>query len=139
MTKRWNSITMANKGEGLPLLSGCNLGIWLVNLAFSTLELRTLCEKQKNAEREFGYKVAKELRGRLEDLYSADNVLVLTNEIVSVLEDDNYCAVSLSDGYYMLLRVNQRKVSLSTTRRVDWAGVTRVKIEKIDKLEVDRE
>src|SRR5262245_53225573 len=57
-----------------PVPSERNPGVRPVNLAFSTLELRTVCENQVAAERAYGIEVARDLRARLADLQDAENV-----------------------------------------------------------------
>jgi proteic killer suppression protein len=105
-----------------------------VNLAFRTLKLREVCLSQTKAEAKYGYKVAKLLRERLADLRAAETVLELVagrpREIPS--KPHNKYAISLTDGYRLVLRVNHAEVPLQKSGQVDWALVTRVMILGIE-------
>src|SRR5438270_63548 len=52
-------------------------GSAIVNFAFVTLELRTLCETPALAEHELGMLAAQQLRDRLADLQAVDSVMDL--------------------------------------------------------------
>ena len=103
-------------------------------IAFSTKELRSLCECRAKAERKFGITVAKELRARLADLLEAESVCELPAGQPREIEGtphNNY-SVTLCDGYRMVFCVNHSKVPVLKTGRVDWEKVSRIKVQKIE-------
>ena len=106
----------------------------LVNLAFATLKVRSLCECQATAEKEYGCAVAKQLRARLADLREADTVLELPlgrrREIPS--EPHNLYAVDLAKGYRLVMQANHNRIPVRETGNVDWSEVTRVMIMRIE-------
>jgi hypothetical protein len=105
-----------------------------VNIAFSTLKLRSLCENQAKAERQFGYKVAKQLRARLAELRAVDTVHELPAgrpREVAGNPHKNY-AVNLADGYRLVLSANHIKVPVLENGTIDWAQVSRVIVLRIE-------
>jgi proteic killer suppression protein len=111
-----------------------NWGTCPVIIAFSTKKLRSLCEFQTKAEREYGLEVAKQLRARLADLREAETVLELPAgrpREIDGAPHKNY-ALDLADGYWLVLSVNHGKVPVLKTGGVDWARVSRIKIQKIE-------
>jgi hypothetical protein len=105
-----------------------------VNIAFSTLKLRSLCESQAKAEHQYGYKVAKQLRARLAELRAVDTVLELPagrpREIAGN-PHKNY-AVNLADGYRLVLGANHTKVPVLESGGIDWAQVSWVMVVRIE-------
>ncbi len=101
-----------------------------VNLAFATLKIRSLCESQANAEKEFGFAVAKQLRATLTDLRAVDTVLDLpVGRPREVPEKPcSIYAMDLGKGYTLLLRANHNKIPLTETGKIDWSQVHRVMI-----------
>jgi hypothetical protein len=110
------------------------MAVQFVILAFSTVELRTFCEKRVAAERHFGLKVARKLRERIADLREIDKILELPagrpHEIPGV-PFPNF-AVSLGDGYRIIVAANNNKIPVTKLGKIDWSAVDRMKIIKIE-------
>ncbi len=106
----------------------------LVNLAFDTLALRTLCECQSKAERAFGLRTAARLRDRLADIRAADFAAELVAGRPREIEGGRhrFLALDLADGYRLVLCANHARIPVHETNRVDWSRVTQVKVLKIE-------
>jgi NTP pyrophosphatase (non-canonical NTP hydrolase) len=110
-----------------------------VNLAFATLELRTLCESQSQAERRYGYKVAKKLRERLADLREAATVLQLPAGRPREVPAGRYThyIIHLAGGYRLVLgMVNaaRRLVEAEAAMKAKWQDRSRAVYERFLKL-----
>ena len=106
----------------------------MIAIAFSKKKLRSLCEIQIKAEREYGIRVAKALRTRLAELRVAESLLELPAgrpREVNGAPFKNY-AVELADGYRLILGVNHGDVPVLESGGVNWARVDRVKVLKIE-------
>jgi hypothetical protein len=109
----------------------------IVNLAFVTLELRTLCETPAIAERELGMLAAQHLRDRLADLQAADSIMEVLAGNPREADPDgaSHYVIDLADGYCLKLYANHKKIP-RLGAKVNWAEVTRVMIHAIEKSEV---
>lgn len=108
----------------------------LMNLAFSTRDLRTICEEQIAAEREFGIEIAHELRARLADMRAAENVseLVAGRPREIVLNDDRLYVVDIAKGYRIVLRANNLRIRQQVQgKEIDWSQVDCVQIINVEK------
>ncbi len=110
-----------------------------MNLAFSSSELRTLCETQASAEDQYGLEVAAALRARLADIRDAANVLeLLAGQPREIADGNRRCyEIALPDGLYLVICANHDPPPLQEgTGTTDWSRVTRVKISRIERREV---
>jgi hypothetical protein len=111
--------------RGSPEIAGT-----LIQLAFESKSLRSICENVDHALGEFGTTVAEKLKHRLADLSSCTSVhdLVVGRPRIADSGDGRQMIVDLAEGYEMLFEVNHPKPPVDDTGGVDWSRVTRVKI-----------
>jgi toxin HigB-1 len=102
-----------------------------LELAFSTQALRTLCETEAAAERQFGAECAAVLRRRLADLRAAPGVADLVAGRVRPGPAKDQLVIDLTDDIVIVFCANHSKTPRATSHEVDWAKVTRVKILRI--------
>lgn len=110
-----------------------------MNLAFSNPEVRLNCECQATAERTYGICVARELRGRLADIREAANVLeLLAGQPREIADGRHRCyEIGLPEDYRLVICANHDPLPIQEgTARIDWSRVSRVKITRIEKVEV---
>lgn len=108
-------------------------GVRIVNLAFATLKIRSLCECQAKAEREFGFGVAKELRARIADLQAADTAGDLpAGKPRRMTGKPDLFVLDLARGFRLILRANHSRVPVLQNGHVDWTQVSRVMILRIE-------
>lgn len=105
-----------------------------MELAFESKSLRTICESEARAKREFGPTVAEVLKHRLADLRAATSVndLVAGRPRASRGADHQHIVVDLCNGYRIILGPNHPKNPMTETGRLDWARVSRIKVLRID-------
>jgi hypothetical protein len=86
----------------------------------------------------YGFSVAKQLRARLADLREAETVLELPagkpREIPA--QPHNNYAVTLAQGYRLVMRANHSNIPVLDNGKVDWAKVSRVMIMRIEDYHV---
>lgn len=104
-----------------------------MELSFKNRTIRTICENEEAAEKEYGLEVAKKLQSRLADIIAAKN----TEEIVvgnprEIFEDD-YCSIriDLCDGYFLVFCSNHIQRPCMENGNINWSKVSRVKILRI--------
>jgi hypothetical protein len=103
----------------------------LIQLAFESKTLRSICENEDYAQREFGVRVAEKLKHRLADLTSCTSIrdlVVGRRPRTADSEHGRQMIVDLAEGYEMLLEVNHPKPPVNETGGIDWSRVTRIKI-----------
>jgi hypothetical protein len=105
----------------------------LLELAFSTRALRTLCENEAAATRELGAKRASSLRRRLADLRAAISVkdLVAGHPTQTADSKDNL-EIDIGAGARLVFCANHSVVPRLTPGNVDWSNVSRVKLLRIE-------
>jgi hypothetical protein len=106
----------------------------VLELAFSTQELRALCETETAAERRLGAIGSAALRNRLADLRAASNVAELLELAGSRRRNGpakDQLTIDLADGVVLVFGPNQVKTPRTTSRGVDWSQVSRVKILRV--------
>lgn len=126
-----NALTLTVPAFGFPNTA--------VNLAFLTREIRTLCESQTEAEREFGIEVARKLRACLADMRETENVeeLLIVQPSAKVDGVVGRFEIHLNDGYKVVLFANHNSLPMiDKTGRIDWTRVRRLRIEAIERNEV---
>ena len=107
----------------------------ILELAFESRSLRTICESESNAKCELGSTVAEVLKHRLADLRAATSV----NDLVAGqprerdgVNQQKEMVVELCDGYRIAFEANHRKNPMKETDILDWAKVSRIKILRIE-------
>lgn len=104
-----------------------------LELAFSTLALRQLCESQLKAERQLGVGVAAALRNRIADFWDAESVSDLVAGPPQVVDESppGLVEVPLGDGYFVRFRANHASIPKLASGGVDWVNVSRIRILEI--------
>jgi hypothetical protein len=106
----------------------------VLELAFSTQDLRTLCEGQADADRRFGEACGSALRQRLADLRAAANTAEFLELVGGRARQDatrRQVEIELVNGTVMTIGPNHVKTPLGASRDVDWSQVSRVKILRL--------
>lgn len=106
----------------------------MLELAFESSELRSVCEDAAYAESRFGAIVAEALVSRLADIRAADHLLELP--FVSVRQSDEQsqekAVITLPMGRLLVIAVNHPKPPLAADGSLDWKRVIRVKILSVE-------
>lgn len=97
----------------------------LVEIAFDSLAVRTLCEDALYASSELGPKVADSLRRRIADLRAATTVSDLLIGRPRPIEGN--MMMDLSDGYTLIFGANHVR-NPAVDNEIAWDKVSRVKI-----------
>jgi len=103
----------------------------VLEFAFSTQGLRTLCETEAAADRQLGAECAAALRRRLADLRAASNVAELVAGHVRPGTAKDQLVIDLVDGAVIVLCANHVKTPRVASHEVDWAKVSRIKFLRI--------
>jgi proteic killer suppression protein len=105
----------------------------VLELAFETRSIRTLCEKQKKAERKLGVKVANQLKRRLADLIAAPTArdIVVGKPVVEKGNPGERMSLQLSDGFHLIFVANHNQNPMKEGA-VDWSKVKRIRITEIE-------
>lgn len=106
-----------------------------MEVAFDSELLRSICEDQAVATNELGPAVAGTLQRRLADLRAANAVsdLPAGHPRVSILENDKYLVIDLSEGHVIALQANHRRNPTNERGGVEWGRVSRLKVIRIDR------
>jgi hypothetical protein len=105
----------------------------ILNLAFASKALRSLCEDKSIAERKLGVASAGRLIRRLADLRAADSLAdILAGGLVQYLWPETSELSFGLNGSRLVLRVNHHVVPVDDLGDIDWKRVTRVKIVRIE-------
>lgn len=104
----------------------------ILQLAFETKHLRTLCESSADAISELGQEVAYSLIDRLADLDAAVSINdVLVGQPQAF--DNGELVLELATGYRLLGRANHPNNPKTKHGAIDWEKVSRVKLVDIVK------
>ena len=102
----------------------------LLQFAFETRHLRTICEDSAEAIKELGEEVAYALMACLADLDSADSIHdVLLGRPRT--QDNGEVEIELTSDYRLLCRANHPTNPTMTSGAIDWNKVSRIKIVRI--------
>ena len=107
-----------------------------LDLAFDSKSLRTICENEDEAIREYGQTVTETLKHRLADLMAAMSVNDLLVGHPRVLEggkDDQNMLIELGNDYQIILCANHPDNPVTENKKIDWSKVSRVKILRIER------
>ena len=106
----------------------------MVEFAFLTRELRTLCEQDTAAHARLGPAVAATFRRRLADLEAASHIFELPVGNVRLdpsYSDGSVCLLDLEDGWQLRFRAGHAALPLGQDGRVDWLSVSRIQIMEL--------
>jgi hypothetical protein len=103
----------------------------LLEFAFATQSLRTLCLNAQAAERKLGKAVATLLRHRLSDLRAAENVNDVPIGKPTPMPTKGEFGVDLGE-HVLVFRANHDPVPLSSTKDTDWSRVNRIQFLRIE-------
>ena len=108
-----------------------------MDLAFSTRELRKLCEKQEYARQKLGSQVYKALKERLADLVAAKspNDLLVGNPRARTYQDYEHMAVDLCDGYQIRFLANHLDNPRTQSGFIQWSRVNRIIIVEVERFD----
>lgn len=108
-----------------------------MELSFSDLDLRSLCEKSAKARARFGVDVARRLISRLADLLAADTLDdVAIGDLLQNEGDgtEDKFSMNLGEMHRLVFRQSHRIRPTRKDGSLDKTKVTRVQITKIVKL-----
>lgn len=105
-----------------------------MELSFANLELREICEKREAAVSAIGQTAALELAQRLADFVEFDNVadfsVLFPGDVLDRSADER--SLRLNAGFEVVFRSGHVKTPTTSTKAVDWAKVTRIRIVAIE-------
>jgi hypothetical protein len=101
-----------------------------VELAFETIELRTICESRRVGDRELGKARAEILRDRISDLRAAESVSDLLDFGYIELLPNALFSIRLDESYRIIAAVNHTSIPKQGAN-IDWTQVTRIRIVNI--------
>ena len=110
------------------------LGCRDLDLAFSTRELRDLCERRDCARQKLGPQVSEALRERLADFVAAKSPsdLLVGNPRIIICEDTEQMTVDLCEGYQIRFLANHPTSRRTHSAAIQWSKVNRIKITGIE-------
>lgn len=106
----------------------------MLEIAFDSRNLRSLCESESIAQSELGIDVAALLKRRLADLRAAtsiSDVLAGKPRIIDANSGKNV-KINLAQGRILVICANHPTNPLTSSDLVDWSRVSRVKILDIE-------
>ena len=115
---------------GEPVRASRRAHIDILQLAFETKHLRTVCESSADAISEFGQEVACALIDRLADLDSAVSIKDLMLCQPQAFENGELI-LDVATSCRLLCRANHPNNPRTTSGAIDWERVSRVKIVDI--------
>ena len=104
-----------------------------MELAFETLDIRSLCENEACAARKLGPEVSETLKRRLADIRAAKSLedLLVGNPRMFMCGGETFLAVDISEHHCLVLADNHpRKLSARTKNRVR-DGIRRLRVVRI--------
>jgi hypothetical protein len=104
-----------------------------LELAFESIALRTICEKEAPAKHDLGEAVAELLKHRLSDLVAAKSVKDLVAGRPRTGTDQSCMVVDLGDSHRLIFKANHTNNPVTSSNELDWGKVTRVKILRIER------
>jgi len=105
-----------------------------MELAFATVELRSLCQSRKKASGTIGVTGARELEQRLAELVACDTVAefeaLFPRDVLSPSPTTR--AIRLEAGYQLMFCSGHVKTPTTASNGTDWTRVTRIKIISLE-------
>jgi proteic killer suppression protein len=110
----------------------------LLEIAFDSRLLRTICESEALAKRELGSTVAEALKHRLADMRAATSVKDLLVGHPRVLDGTNgqHMIIDLYGGYQIIFCANHPNNPVMEAGTLDWLRVSRIKLLRIERNHV---
>ncbi|MFY2595750.1 hypothetical protein [Achromobacter xylosoxidans] len=106
-----------------------------IQLAFQSERIRGMCESLVSAKRRLGKTAGLSLSARLADLRAAASPQDLVDLGLAMFSSDqSRIVIPLDEGYFIEVASNHRMVP-TKSGKLDWRGVTRVKILSIERTE----
>jgi hypothetical protein len=104
-----------------------------LEIAFSSKEIRTVCEDDAEAQERFGEQVAAGIRKRLADLRAAASVAdIIVGNVRSHADLQRHCKLlDLSQNAQLVFCSNHPKPPFDALGAVDWTKVTRIIILEV--------
>ncbi len=107
-------------------------GAETLELAFESMLLRTICEKDAQAKHELGDTVAEVLKHRLADLVAAKSVADLVAGRPRLGDDPSHMVLDLGENHRLVFKANHTNNPVTSSNDLDWGRVTRVKILRVE-------
>lgn len=98
----------------------------MLELAFETLDLRTLCEDEVHASAKLGPDISAALKARLADIEACNTILDLPAGNPRFVNGAVH--VSLGDGAELVLKANHAVELLDDTGQPDWNRIRRLRV-----------
>jgi proteic killer suppression protein len=105
----------------------------LLEFAFATQSLRTLCLNDNAAERKLGKAAAAALRRRLSDLRAAETINDVPIGKPTPMPIKGELGVDLGD-HMLVFRANHDPVPVTSKKETDWSRVTRIQFLRIEPM-----
>ena len=104
-----------------------------MEISFKNNKLQKQCERDAEAQKEYGADNAKQLKRRIKDLSAAENVTSLTAGKPHRLINDRLgqYAVYLAGGVRLVFEPDNDQVPLKDDGSIDWSQVTKIRIVEI--------
>ena len=119
------------------MLADISRGLFHLDLAFSTRELRDICERQACAQNGLGFKISNVLHDRIADFIAAKSPLDIL--VGSPRKGRNskgeFLTVDLINDYQIRIFPNHRKNPTDQSGAINWSQVSRIKIVGIDQYD----
>lgn len=108
--------------------------IMAISLAFENEQIRQTCESSRSAKRRLGVTVAAQLQVRLADLKALDAASDVIDMGFARLDpsEDTRLVIPLGCEYVLRVAAHHRPEPRSSTGKLDWKNVTRIKILAIE-------
>lgn len=108
-----------------------------MELSFESRLLRSVCEEEAAARKQYPLDVAETLRRRLADLHAADSLLDLVVGRPCLGDTDALVTMPLAEGYELVGVANYHRLPTLKDSTIDWARVRRLKIMAIERTRTD--
>jgi len=104
-----------------------------LDIAFLSKSLRSLCTDETKAIDELGETSAAHLKRRLADIRASDNVndLIAGNPRTLETPNEDTYIIDIQNGLNIMFCANHNKNPNTSTGKIDWINVTRIKVIKI--------
>tara|TARA_B100002049_G_C15998818_1_gene340569 strand:+ start:320 stop:655 length:336 start_codon:yes stop_codon:yes gene_type:complete len=108
-----------------------------LEIHFNSREIRRICTKDLVAKAQFGEKDAKRLQNRISDIMAATTVndLFVGSPEETMLGGINAFQLSFGKDRYLVFSANHLNNPLNSKGKINWNGVSRVKIISVGDLE----
>ncbi len=103
----------------------------LLELAFQSKTIRTLCEVEAAADKRLGKGVAAALRARLADLDAAASIAEVIAGHPRLNPRTQKYIIGLAAGFVLTISANHVKNPMDNSGRIRWDSVTRIKVDAI--------